>query len=133
MDEESIGILGVLFGGVFMLIWFAMLGVMIASLWKIYTKAGQPGWAAIVPIYNIIILMNIVGRPVWWVVLFCIPFVNFVAMIIVYIDLARSFGKDIGFALGMIFLFFIFMPMLAFGDARYVGPSAAAAPAPQTA
>ena len=133
MDEESLGILGVLFGGVFMLIWFAMLAVMIASLWKIYTKAGQPGWAAIVPIYNIIILMNIVGRPVWWVVLFCIPFVNFVAVIIVYIDLARSFGKDIGFALGMIFLFPIFMPMLAFGDARYVGPSAAAAPVPQAA
>ena len=133
MDEESIGILGVLFGGVFMLIWFAMVAVMIASLWKIYTKAGQPGWAAIVPIYNIIILMNIVGRPVWWVVLFCIPFVNFIAMIIVYIDLARSFGKDLGFAIGMILLFFIFMPILAFGDARYVGPSVAAAPAPQTA
>lgn len=132
MDEESLGILGVLFGGVFMLIWFAMMAVMIASLWKIYAKAGQPGWAAIVPIYNIIILMNIVGRPVWWVVLFCIPFVNFIALIIVYIDLARSFGKDLGFAIGMIFLFFIFMPMLAFGDARYLGPSVAP-PAPQTA
>jgi hypothetical protein len=132
MDEESIGILGVLFGGVFMLIWFAMIAVLIASLWKIYTKAGQPGWAAIVPIYNIIILMNIVGRPVWWVVLFCIPFVNFIAIIIIYIDLAKSFGKDIGFAIGMIFLFFIFMPMLAFGDAKYMGPSVAP-PAPQAA
>jgi hypothetical protein len=132
MDEERLGILGVLFGGVFMLIWFAMVAVLIASLWKIYTKAGQPGWAAIVPIYNIIILMNIVGRPVWWVVLFCIPFVNFIAVIIIYIDLAKSFGKDIGFALGMIFLFFIFMPMLAFGDARYMGPSVAP-PAPQAA
>jgi hypothetical protein len=132
MDEESLGILGVLFGGVFMLIWFAMIAVLIASLWKIYTKAGQPGWAAIVPIYNIIILMNIVGRPVWWVVLFCIPFVNFIAIIIIYIDLAKSFGKDIGFAIGMIFLFFIFMPMLAFGDAKYMGPSVAA-PSPQAA
>ena len=105
----------------------------IASLWKIYTKAGQPGWAAIVPIYNVIVLMNIVGRPVWWVVLMFIPFVSIVIAIIVCIDLARSFGKDMGFAIGMVLLSFIFLPMLAFGDARYVGPSAAAAPAPQAA
>lgn len=133
MDEESVGMLGLLFGGVFMLIWFAIAAVFIASLWKLYTKAGQPGWAAIVPIYNIIILMNIVGRPVWWVVLFCIPFVNFIAMIIVFIDLARSFGKDIGFAVGMILLTVVFLPMLAFGDARYVGPSVTSSPAPQAA
>ena len=133
MDEESIGILGVLFGGVFMLIWLVVAAVFIASLWKIYTKAGQPGWAAIVPIYNVIVLMNIVGRPVWWVVLMFIPFVSIIIAIIVCIDLARSFGKDMGFAIGMVLLSFIFLPMLAFGDERYVGPSAAAAPAPQAA
>lgn len=133
MDDDSIGIIGALFGGMFMLIWFAVLAIMIASLWKIYTKAGKPGWAAIVPIYNIIVLLEIVGRPIWWVVLFCIPFVNFIAVIIVYIDLARSFGKDIGFAIGMILLFPIFMPMLAFGDSRYVGPSAGGAAAPAAA
>jgi len=133
MDEESVGILGVLFGGVFMLVWFAVAALMIASLWKLYAKAGQPGWASIVPIYNIIILMNIVGRPVWWVVLMLIPFVGIIMAIIVFIDLAKSFGKDMGFAIGMILLPFIFLPMLAFGDARYAGPSAAPAPAPQAA
>ena len=101
-----------------------------ASLWKIYTKAGQPGWAGIVPIYNIIVLLNIVGRPIWWIVLFCVPFVNFIAFIIIAIDLAKSFGKDIGFAIGMVLLPFIFFPMLAFGDARYLGPSAVGAATP---
>lgn len=132
MDEESIGIIGALFGGVFMLIGFAVAAVILASLWKIYSKAGQPGWAAIVPVYNIIILMNIVGRPVWWVVLMFVPFVSFVVGIIICIDLARSFGKDLGFAVGMILLPFVFIPMLAFGDARYGGPSVVA-PAPQMA
>ena len=133
MDDQSVGIIGALFGGVFMLIWLAIIAVMIASLWKLFAKAGQPGWAAIVPIYNVIVLLTIVGRPIWWIVLFCIPFVNFIAMIIVFIDLARSFGKDIGFAIGMILLGFIFLPMLGFGDAQYAGPSAGGAPAPQAA
>ena len=133
MDEESAGIfaeLEALFGGAFVLIWFAVVAVLIASLWKIYTKAGQPGWAGIVPIYNIIVLLNIVGRPIWWIVLFCVPFVNFIAFIIIAIDLAKSFGKDIGFAIGMVLLSFIFFPMLAFGDARYLGPSAVGAATP---
>ena len=130
MNEESAGILEGLFGGAFMLIWLAVAVVSIVSLWKIYTKAGQPGWAGIVPIYNIIVLLNIVGRPIWWIVLFCVPFVNFIAFIIIAIDLAKSFGKDIGFAIGMVLLSFIFFPMLAFGDARYLGPSAVGAATP---
>ena len=133
MDEESIGILGVLFGGVFMLIWFAVFALVIASLWKLYTKAGQPGWAALVPIYQLIVLLNIVGRPIWWIALLCIPFANFIVGIIVLIDLARSFGKDISFAVGMILLPIVFIPLLAFGDARYLGPSVSPSPAPQAA
>lgn len=103
----------------------AILVFMIASIWKIYTKAGQPGWASIVPIYNLYVLTQVVGRPAWWVVLFFIPFVNFIAAIILYIDLAKSFGKGAGFGLGLVFLGFIFMPILGFGSSQYVGPAAA--------
>ncbi len=97
----------------------------IASMWKVFTKAGKPGWAAIVPLYNIIVLLEIVGRPWWWLLLVFVPFLNFVIAIIVYIDLAKSFGKGVGFAIGLLLLPFIFFPILAFGDAEYLGPAAA--------
>ena len=87
-----------------------------------FTKAGQPGWAAIVPVYNLIVLLQIVGRPLWWILLMLIPLVNFVIAILVYIDLAKSFGKSTGFGIGLVFLSFIFFPILGFGDARYIGP-----------
>ncbi len=70
------GMMGALFGGAFALVWLAVAVVMIIGWWKIFEKAGKPGWAAIVPIYNIIVLCEIVGRPAWWVVLFLIPCVN---------------------------------------------------------
>jgi hypothetical protein len=99
--------------------------LVIAGWWKVFAKAGQPGWAAIVPIYNIIVLLRVVGRPLWWIVLLLIPFVNFVILIIVSIDLAKSFGKGTGFGLGLAFLSPIFFPILGFGDAQYVGPAGA--------
>ena len=98
-------------------------------MWKIYTKAGKPGWAAIVPIYNYVVLLDIVGKPVWWIVLLFIPLVNFIVAIMVINLLSKSFGKGVGFTIGMIFLPFIFIPMLAFGDAQYVGPGGNAAAA----
>ncbi len=103
--------------------------LLIASMWKIYTKAGKPGWAAIVPIYNYVVLLDIVGKPVWWIVLLFIPLVNFIVAIMVINLLSKSFGKGVGFTIGMIFLPFIFIPMLAFGDAQYVGPGGNAAAA----
>ncbi len=112
--EEGIGIVG----GI---IYLAIIILMIASMWKIFEKAGKPGWAAIVPIYNIIVLMEIVNKPVWWVVLFLIPIVNIIIAIIVYIELAKVFGKDTGFGIGLVFLGIVFFPMLAFGDAQYQG------------
>lgn len=99
----------------------AVIVLMIASFWKIFEKAGQPGWAAIVPIYNIIILLKIVDKPVWWIVLFFIPIVNFVISILLNIELAKKFGKDTGFAVGLILLGIVFFPILAFGDAQYQG------------
>ena len=82
-------------------------------------KAGQPGWGVLIPIYNIYLLTQIAGRPGWWVLLFLIPFVNIIVGIIVDIDIAKNFGKDAAFGLGLYFLGFIFFPILGFGSATY--------------
>jgi hypothetical protein len=95
--------------------------------WRIFEKAGKPGWAAIIPIYNVIVLLEIVGRPVWWVLLLFIPVVNVVIGFLLALDLSRSFGHDLAFALGLFFLGFIFYPVLAFGGDTYRGPAAAQA------
>ena len=118
------GIIGALFGGVFMIVWLVVLVAVIAGMWKMFEKAGKPGWAAIVPIYNIIVMLEIVGRPLWWIVRFLIPCVSIVAWIIIAIDVAKAFGKDVAYGIGIALLGFIFIPMLGFGDARYVGPPA---------
>ncbi len=98
--------------------------LMIVAHWKLFTKAGKPGWAAIVPIYNMIIMMEIIGRPWWWILLFCIPFVNFVIAIMVIIDLLKAFGKQgAGWIAFMIFLSPVALLVLAFGDSKYVGPN----------
>jgi hypothetical protein len=111
-------------GPLFWIFWLAFTILMIAACWKIFTKAGQPGWAAIIPIYNLYIWCKIVGRPWWWILLMLIPFVNFIITIILCIDLAKSFGKGVGFGLGLVFLGIIFFPILGFGSAQYQGPSA---------
>lgn len=103
---------------IFMII---MVVFFIAVQWRIFTKAGQPGWAAIIPIYNIYVLLTIVGRPGWWVLLFLIPCVNIIIAILVALDLARVFGKGSGFGVGLILLPIVFYPILAFGDAEYTG------------
>ena len=102
-----------------MLVWLAIVVLMIAAMWKVFVKAGKPGWAAIVPIYNIIVLLEIAGKPLWWFILFLIPFVNFVVLIIVSISIARNFGKGTGYGLGLAFLAPVFYPMLGFSDAQY--------------
>jgi hypothetical protein len=101
----------------------AIIGVVIAGLWKAFEKAGKPGWAAIVPIYNVIVMLEIAGRPLWWLVLFFIPIVNLIAAIIVSIDIARAYGQGTGFGVGLALLGFVFWPILGFGDARYIGAS----------
>ena len=105
--------------GFLVLIYLGIIVFLIAALWTVFTKAGQPGWGAIVPIYNIILLLKIAGKPGWWFFLCLIPLVNFVIIILIYIALAKNFGKGGGFAAGLLFLPFIFYPMLAWGDARY--------------
>ena len=95
--------------------------VVIIAMWKVFTKAGKPGWAAIVPIYNIIVLLEIAGKPLWWIILCLIPFVNFIIWIIVSVAVAERFGKGAGFGIGLAILPFIFFLILGFGDARYQG------------
>ncbi|TGN18555.1 DUF5684 domain-containing protein [Leptospira idonii] len=111
------------FSVVGLLFYLALTVGIIVAMWKTYEKAGKPGWAAIIPVYNLIILMEIVGRPTWWVILFFVPCVNFVIMFMVMIDLAKSFGKEWWFA----FLFFILGAgyfILGFGKDEYKGPAA---------
>jgi hypothetical protein len=100
---------------------------LIAGAWKVFVKAGQPGWAVLIPIYNVFVLCKIAGKPGWWVILFFIPIANFVVQILVSIALAEKFGKGTGFGLGLAFLNAIFYPILGFGDAQYQGGTAAAA------
>ncbi len=95
--------------------------LMIVSLWKIFKKAGKPGWASIVPIYNIYIMCEIAEKEWWYVLLSCVPFANIYAMIVLYNGMAKRFGKSGGFVAGMILLPVVFFPMLAFGkDAAIV-------------
>ena len=101
----------------------------IYCLWRIFTKAGKPGWAAIIPIYNTIVLLNIGGLSGWFVLLGLIPFVNIILAIIIYWNLGKVFGKGVGFQLGLIILSFIFIPILAFDSSRYVGAQPAMAAA----
>jgi len=107
------------------IVYLAIVVLMIASMWKIYTKAGKPGWASLIPIYNIIVLLEIVGKPTWWVIIMMfVPIVNIVFMIWMINLLSLSFGKDTGFTLGLLFLGVVFLPILGFGSAEYKGPAA---------
>ncbi|MGE5801323.1 MAG: DUF5684 domain-containing protein [Gemmatimonadota bacterium] len=95
---------------------------MIATMWKVNEKGGKPGWAAVVPIYNEVVLLQLAGKSGWWVLLYLIPLVNIIIYFIARIDLAKSFGRGVGFGLGLIFLPVIFFPILAWDDPEYVGP-----------
>ena len=114
-SSAAAGAIGLGFG----IVMLAFIVFMIAAMWKVFEKAGEPGWAAIVPIYNLVVMMRIAGKPTWWVVLFFIPFVNFIIMILTMLAFATAYGKSAAFGLGLAFLPFIFFPVLAWGDARH--------------
>lgn len=95
--------------------------LMLISNWKIFTKAGKPGWATIVPFYNIYVQTEIAGLPIMYFIFTFIPFLNIYAIFKIYIEIAHKFGKSTGFGIGMIFLNVIFIPMLAFGNSKYLG------------
>ncbi|MCF8348149.1 MAG: DUF5684 domain-containing protein [Bacteroidales bacterium] len=107
-------------GWLFILFVFAFY---IYTYWRIFEKAGKPGWAALIPIYNTIILLEIVGKPWWWLLLFLIPGVNIIFAVWMTNLLSLSFGKGVGFTIGLLLLSFIFYPILAFSLAEYKGPA----------
>jgi hypothetical protein len=102
---------------------FALGILVIVSSWIVFKKAEKPGWAVLIPIYNGIVFLQIAGKPWWWLLLFLIPVIQFVFLIWAVNLFVKSFGKGTGFTIGMIFLSIIFLPILAFGDAKYIGPA----------
>lgn len=116
----GIGAFGIIINLVFLVLIFG-------SMWKLFEKAGKPGWAAIIPIYNFIVLIEIVGKPTIWILYLLIPCVNIVFFIWLTNLLAKSFGKSEGYTVGLIIVPIVFYPLLGFGDAPYLGPSAAEA------
>ena len=115
--------------GIVVVIYLALIVLYIVASWLVYTKAGEAGWKCLIPIYNIIVLLRIVGRQWWWILLLLIPILNIVVWLIVSLDLAKSFRRGTGFGIGLFFLSFIFWPILAFGSSTYSGPAGSAAPA----
>ena len=103
-----------------------MLGIillLVISMWKVFTKAGKPGWTSIIPIYNLFVLIEIAGKPWWWFFLMLIPLVNIVVTFLVVMGISTNFGKGTGFAIGLFLLGAIFYPILAFGSATYNPPA----------
>jgi hypothetical protein len=102
------------------------IGVYLVYGWvmsRIHRKAGNPPWWGFVPFVNEYGLLKLSGREAWWLLLYLVPCVNIIPSIVIPLDVAKSFGKDALFGIGIIFLPFVFFPVLAFGDARYVGPA----------
>ncbi len=117
-------------------VYIAVLVLMIVGMWKVFVKAGKPGWAAIIPFYNMYVLLEIAGKPGWWIIMFFIPIANIVFYILTCLALAPRFGKETGFAIGLIFLPFIFFPIMGFDGSQYIppgAPAATAAPRPPAA
>jgi hypothetical protein len=109
--------------GVIVVIYVALIVFYIVAGWKVFVKAGEPGWGVFVPFYNLYLICKIAGRPEWWLILFFIPFVNIAIGLIIAMDVAKAFSKSAGFGIGLWLLSFIFVPILGFGPAQYTKPT----------
>src|ERR1035437_3141723 len=122
-DAGSVGLAAAIFSAImipFIIVYVAI----VIGLWKTFEKAGKPGWAAIIPIYNYIVLLEIVGKPIWWIFLILFPCTSFIFAIWTINLLSKSFGQSEGFTVGLVLLPYIFIPILGFGSYKYIGPSA---------
>lgn len=119
MSDNMAGFVQLFF--LFLLIIFVI--PMIIGMWKTYQKAGRHGWECIIPIYNNMVLAEIGGKPNWWGLLCLIPYVNIIFYIWIVNLTAKKFGKNVGFTVGLVFLPFIFWPILGFGNAEYENDS----------
>ena len=119
------------------LIQLALIAAVLAGLWKAFEKMGRKGWEGIVPFYNVYILLQMTGRPVWWLALMIVPLVNLAMFVIVSIDVAKGFAKSQNFGIGLGLLGFVFWPILGFSEAKWQGAPQPATygfiPFPQTA
>jgi hypothetical protein len=124
-DSGFLNFFSITFGLVCGVAFLFLIGLLLAGAWMVFEKAGQKGWKAIIPIYNIWVLLEIVGRPQWWIILFFIPVVSFIVEIIVALDLAKSFDKSVWWGVGLIVLPWLFIVILGFGEAQYYEPAGA--------
>mgnify|MGYP000610221017 CR=1 FL=1 len=113
-------------GGIVLLVlYLALLIAVVAGTWKAFEKAGEPGWGAIIPIYNIYLMIKIGGNEWWYLLLMLVPLVNILVAAKIYVDLAKAFDQGLGFGLGLWLLPFVFLPILGFGESyQYVGEPA---------
>lgn len=109
--------------GVVVVLYLAIIIFYIVAGWKVFVKAGEPGWGIFVPIYNLYLICKIAGRPEWWLILFFIPLVNIVIGLIIAMDIAKAFSKGPGFGIGLWLLSFVFVPILGYGPSRYTKPN----------
>lgn len=121
MDAAAIAVASTFFIA-YMVVALAICVVMYVAMWKMFVKAGKPGWACLVPFYNTYCLFDMAFGNGWLFLLMFVPCVNFVFAIMLYFKLASAFGQGVGFGFGLLFLNPIFMLILGFGKAEYVGP-----------
>ena len=124
-DSSSVDAFGgviAAFLGFFMFIFMISLVFAIITIifeWKVFTKAGKPGWAVLIPVYNLVVMFEIASMPVWNILLLLIPFVNIYILIRMFVNISRNFGKPGMFALGLFFFPVIFWGILAFDNSTY--------------
>ena len=107
-------------------VWLGLTVALLAAQWRVFAKAGVPGWACLIPVYNLVKLLHITGRSGWWTLGLFVPFLNLFVSIRLVFELAGAFGRGVGFGFGLLLLSPIFIPILGFGSAHYVGRGAAA-------
>lgn len=90
-----------------------------AGMWAVFSKAGHAGWKAIIPIYNLYVMLQIGEQARWWLLLTFVPIVNLYALYKIHAGVARAFGRGIGFGLGLAFFDILFFPLVGFGDYQY--------------
>jgi len=105
---------------------FAFAAFYIFCYWRLFQKADQPGWFALIPLFNMLVVLKLIGRPWWWLLLMLIPPINVLVSVLMVFDVARVFGKRTGFAFGLLFFSGVFLPLLALGDAEYTAPAQSA-------
>ena len=109
----------------FWVIYIAVIALFVVSMWKLFVRAGKPGWTSLIPIYNNVVMTEIAGKPLWWVLMLFVPIVNIVFAFLILYHFSKAYGKSDGFSIGVALLSIIFLPLLAFSDAKYQGPATA--------